>query len=114
MREAGFYWAKRKDDGVLTVIELVTRQGSPYWQLMGTLSIPDEAEIDEWLDVMDRIAAPPSRVDAIIKCLAEMDEPLCDSLFGDSICGLCSAVRPYDEHDADCPWANAQKLSPAK
>lgn len=61
-RIAGFYWARRKDDGSLTVVELVTRQGSPYFQLLGNLNIPDESEIGEWFDILDRIQEPATNL----------------------------------------------------
>lgn len=48
----------------------------------------------------------------IVEKLAQMSEPLHDSGFGDSECGLCNANRPYDEHDADCPWLMAQAKAP--
>ena len=44
----------------------------------------------------------------IVEALAALDEPLHDSGFGDSICTLCGANRPYDPHADDCPWQMAR------
>lgn len=46
----------------------------------------------------------------IVEKLAALDEPLAESGSGDLNCALCGALRPYDEHEPDCPWAAAKKL----
>lgn len=48
----------------------------------------------------------------IVERLAATQEPLSESGYGDLSCALCGALRPYDEHDAECPWHNARKLFP--
>ncbi|MGX1012186.1 hypothetical protein AB7M69_006543 [Bradyrhizobium japonicum] len=47
---------------------------------------------------------------AIVERLAAMQEPLCETGYGDTDCALCGAHRPYDPHDADCPWQAARNL----
>lgn len=61
-KESGFYWARRKDDGQLTVIELLAAGGGePYFQLIGNLGLPLQSEVDEIFDILERIAPPVNK-----------------------------------------------------
>lgn len=58
-RQAGFYWARRKDDDELTIVEFVRDSGEPFFQLIGNSTIADEQEIATWFEVLERIPEPP-------------------------------------------------------
>ncbi len=60
LREPGFYWARRKDGGELTVIEFhaMASGGNPFIMLIGNLMCPDEEELAEWFDIICRIPEP--------------------------------------------------------
>lgn len=54
--QPGFYWARRKDDGELTVIEVW--QDGETLHLLGNLNCPDLVEAAEYFDILSRIPEP--------------------------------------------------------
>lgn len=63
IRTAGFYWARRKDDRSLTVLEFVTREHGRYFHMFGNSNILVETEAGEFFVVLDRIPEPSKAQD---------------------------------------------------
>lgn len=58
---AGFYWARRRDGGALTVIEVREPSLGELWvQMIGNLNVMDTPEASEHFEILDRIPEPAS------------------------------------------------------
>ena len=59
---AGFYWARRRDGGALTVIEVTTSLagagGADWIQMIGNLNVMDPEEATEYFEILERIKTP--------------------------------------------------------
>lgn len=56
--EPGFYWARHKDDGELTVVQITKTGDTLGVMLIGNLSWPDLDEAKETFDILKRIPEP--------------------------------------------------------
>lgn len=56
--QSGFYWAKRRGSGTLTVIEFTDSFGVYSFNLLGTDHCPAQHEIEDMFEVLDRIPEP--------------------------------------------------------
>jgi hypothetical protein len=55
-REAGFYWARRKDGGELTVIQFYDGLAGPGWMLIGVDIVLDENAAMEHFEILEQLS----------------------------------------------------------
>jgi hypothetical protein len=58
---AGFYWARRKDGGELTVVEIIERNSFKWVQQFGTLRCAELTEAANYFEFISRIDEPQPR-----------------------------------------------------
>lgn len=54
----GFYWARRKDDRTLTVVEAYEFGGELSFNLLGNPTVMDVAELTNYFELLGRIDEP--------------------------------------------------------
>ena len=54
----GFYWARRKSDASLTVVQVTEGSPEPGVMFIGNLNWPDLSEAQELIEILGRIPEP--------------------------------------------------------